>query len=171
MTGSPDDHTIMVQMYDAYTGNLTLKTRVKKTLAEWETVLTPLQFRIARLNVTELPFSGAYHDLHERGIYRCACCGTDLFSSDTKYESGTGWPSFSEPVHRNNVKFREDLTHGMVRTEVLCARCDAHLGHVFDDGPLPSGMRYCMNSASLTFIPGDTLGNTAEQGVPMKDRK
>lgn len=162
MTGSPDDHTPMVQIYDASLRTLTLKTRVIKTLAEWETMLTPIQFSVARLKDTEPPFSGAYHDLHNRGIYRCACCGTDLFSSETKYESGTGWPSFSEPVHRMNVKFMKDLKHGMVRTEVLCARCDAHLGHVFDDGLPPAGTRYCMNSASLTFIPGDALESARE---------
>lgn len=170
MNGSRDAHPDMVRIYHADSGNLTPETRVIKTLAEWESVLTPIQFRVARLKCSEPPFSGAYHDLHDRGIYRCACCGTDLFSSETKFESGTGWPSFSEPVHRNNVTFREDLTHGMVRTEVLCARCDAHLGHVFDDGPLPAGTRYCMNSASLTFIPGAALGNTREQRKSKQDR-
>ncbi len=126
--------------------------RIFKTDEEWKKILTPEQFNVARKNGTELAFTGKYHDCHEDGIYQCVCCSTDLFDSETKFDSGTGWPSFWAPVAEENIKRVEDRSLFMVRTEVLCARCHAHLGHVFDDGPPPSGLRYCMNSASLDLV-------------------
>jgi len=122
-----------------------------KTDDEWRAALTPEQFDVARKGGTEYAFTGKYHAHKEQGIYRCVCCGTDLFASGKKFDSGTGWPSFSDPVSPLNVSTVPDTTGGMMRTEVRCARCGAHLGHVFDDGPLPSGKRYCMNSAALSF--------------------
>lgn len=126
--------------------------KVVKTDEEWKQTLSPEQFQVARHAGTEPAFSGKYWNLHEKGIYNCVCCGTALFDSTTKFESGTGWPSFWEPIAKQNIETRTDMTYGMLRTEVLCKRCDAHLGHVFEDGPPPTHLRYCMNSASLNFV-------------------
>jgi len=141
-----------VPIYSVATNSVTLVERIEKPDAEWERMLDPVTFEVARKAGTEPAFTGKYHAWKEKGLYRCACCGTDLFLSDTKFESGTGWPSFRAPVSEKNVELKKDISFGMVRTEVLCARCGAHLGHVFDDGPPPTHQRYCMNSASLAFV-------------------
>jgi peptide-methionine (R)-S-oxide reductase len=126
--------------------------RVVKTDAEWQKLLSPISYQVARQAGTERPYTGETWNLHDHGLYRCVCCGTALFSSETKFESGTGWPSFWEPIARENVAEITDRSLGMERTEVSCRLCDAHLGHVFDDGPRPTGLRYCMNSASMHFV-------------------
>lgn len=122
-----------------------------KSENEWKAVLSPEQFRILRQKGTEAPFTGEYVDCHDDGVYRCAGCGTPLFSSDAKFDSGSGWPSFDDVLDKGNVGLHEDLSHGMVRTEITCKACGGHLGHLFDDGPTETGLRYCINSASLNL--------------------
>jgi peptide-methionine (R)-S-oxide reductase len=124
---------------------------VSKTDEEWQKILTPEQYRICRKKDTERPFTGKYNNCKENGMYKCSCCGNELFDSNSKFESGTGWPSFFKPINDENVKCESDTDYGMIRTEVMCKKCGAHLGHVFDDGPQPTNLRFCINSVSLNL--------------------
>ena len=137
--------------------------KIQRTEKEWEEVLTPEQFRVLREGGTERPFSGEYNDYYEKGVYSCGACGTPLFASETKYDHGTGWPSFTAPIDESRLELRPDRSHGMIRTEVRCAVCGSHLGHVFNDGPAPTGEHYCINSAALKFRPAGPLEAAKEE--------
>jgi|GEM_PF-959098 len=143
-------------LFDACADAMYSTKHMHRTDEDWRMVLSPDAYRIAREGGTEVPFGGKYADCHDAGIYACACCGTHLFFSVDKFDSGTGWPSFTQPVSQNNVEMHPDHSSGMIRTEVLCRRCGAHLGHVFDDGPPPARTRYCMNSLSLDLVVCET---------------
>jgi methionine-R-sulfoxide reductase len=158
---------VKVKVYDK-TGKLVgpvESPKVVKSDAEWEKLLSPEQYQIARGKGTERPFCGLLLDNKREGVYACVCCRLPLFSSEHKFESGTGWPSYFQPVSKENVATETDRTYGMSRTEILCTRCDGHLGHVFEDGPRPTGLRYCVNSESLVFVDAKDLGTLADSAA------
>jgi methionine-R-sulfoxide reductase len=162
-TEAKETRTVKVKVFDKSAQLIEIDSpRVVKTDAEWQKQLTPEQYKIARAKGTERPFCGNLLDNKQEGVYSCICCGLPLFSSNSKFHSGTGWPSFFQPIDKENVIEHVDSSHGMERTEVLCARCDCHLGHVFEDGPRPTGLRFCVNSESLKFTPNDKLAELAE---------
>jgi len=152
MTGDPCPD---VKILDAESGRILTLPCIRKTDEEWRSLLSPESYEVTRRQGTEYAFSGIYYSTKAAGLYKCICCGTDLFRSEDKYDSGSGWPSFFRPVSPLNIITRDDTSHGMQRTEVRCSRCEAHLGHLFTDGPQPTGLRFCINSVSLRFIPRD----------------